>query len=111
MELNNENNKILVLKWSKSLKDEDSDNCFLDESTIFWKSFKIQIKIRCCWGKGPFGIRTHFDFNVNNEIYSYNLLDSHMKGTNGKLPSIEFGNSKLEILALPYSLEITEKNK
>jgi len=109
MESNRSNQEILALKWDKFSKDKDSNICFYTESMFFWKGIKVQIKINCFWENGPIGVRTHYDFYVKNKSFSYKLLDSYMKGTNGVLPSIEFENHKLEILAYPYSLVIYEK--
>ena len=68
------------MQWEKLSKDKEPDDCIRNDSILFWKDHKIQIKIHSCWGHGPGGFRTHYEFIVNGESYPYRMIDSYIKG-------------------------------
>lgn len=102
--------KVLSIQWTRFIGDKMPHDCFLTNTTIFWRNHTIEIKIHCRWDRAPIGYRTFFDFNVDGNIQSYKLLDSYFKATNGSIPKIEFEGYHLDIKALPTSLEISEMN-
>ncbi len=102
-------NKVLSLSWTRFMKDEKTDDSFLNELVLFWKGHKIQIKIHSYWGKGPGGFRTNYEFIINGEIHHFKMLDSYMKGTIGDIPKIQSDDHQLIFKVMPTAIEIIEE--
>ncbi|MBN2615786.1 MAG: hypothetical protein JXR71_08845 [Bacteroidales bacterium] len=101
---------VFFLQWEKITFSTKPGSDFISDSVLFWRDNKIQLKIHSFWGQGPGGYRTHYEFIVNGETHSFRMLDSYMKGTNGKIPEIKSTSHKLNITALPTKIEIEEES-
>lgn len=94
---------LLSLKWDKHNKN------FINEITILWQNRPFEVKVHSFIDVAPMGQRIHFDFRYNNESYSYRMLNSYMKGTNGKIPDLRNDTHKLVIKVFVDYLEIYEQ--
>lgn len=103
--------EVLLIRWSRYTYTGDTCECYVGDTTINWRGQIIKIKIRSFWGHGPGGLRTHYDFFMNGIDYSFNVIDSYVKGTSGSTPKLEFENLKLVISARSTFLEIIEQEK
>jgi len=103
--------EILLIRWSRFTFAGSTSECYVGDTTINWRGLIIKIKIQSFWGHGPGGLRTHYDFSVNGNDYSFKMIDSYVKGTSGSTPKLEKGNLKLVISARPDYLQFIEQEK
>lgn len=94
------------MSWSRFMKDEKTDDSFLNESILFWKGHIVQIKIHSFWGNGPGGLRTNYEFIINGKIHHFKMLDSYMKGISGEIPKIQSDDHQLVFKVMSTAIEV-----
>ena len=91
------------------MSDPVTSDCYRGKSELTWKGNKIKVEVHCFWGHGPGGLRTYYTFFVNNEKYTFSMIDSFMKGTCGQKPSQTKEGLELCFFAGPTVIEIIER--